>query len=140
MVLNRGSSDTESEATKNVDWSFGARNTASTPSAPLAPGLLSITTVCPRRFLTPSPTTRAAISFEPPAGNGTTKVSDLLGHSSARAMAGAMARLSSDNRTMRRDWEMGCMSIGPTIVRFDGLGISGDADRISEPECAKRGV
>ena len=43
-ALNKGSSDTESEATRKLWWSLGARSTASTPNAPLAPGLLSTTT------------------------------------------------------------------------------------------------
>ena len=77
VARNSGSRGTESDAIKNVCWSLGARNTASTPEEPLAPGLLSITTVCPRRLRAPSAAARAATSWEPSAGNGTTNVAAL---------------------------------------------------------------
>jgi hypothetical protein len=95
MGLNKGNKDTESEATKKVCWSFAVRSVVSTPKEPLAPGLLSTKTACPSRFLTLSPTSLATTSFEPPAGNGTTKLMGLLGQSCANADGCASATPSA---------------------------------------------
>ena len=57
----------------NSVWPSGfSRITASAPSMPRAPGLLSMTTAWPLVRCMTSPISRATVSGDPPAGNGTT--------------------------------------------------------------------
>src|SRR5258708_39038634 len=58
---------------------------------PLAPDLFSTTTCRPSVRDKWSPTTRAATSVEPPAGNGTMKWTGRSGQSPAMAMTGAQS-------------------------------------------------
>ena len=71
------------------------------PKVPLAPGLLSGTTVWPSRLPAWSAMLRRKASAEAPGGQGITSLMLRLGKSlCARATAGAA---NADRRTMRRD-------------------------------------
>src|SRR5438270_644673 len=86
----------------NVYPSGSARNTASAPMLPAAPGRLSTITGWPHFSLKFSATMRGIRSALPPAGNGTTMRTGFAGHSCAwTAVASSIATAAAARRLMR---------------------------------------
>src|ERR1044072_1588440 len=71
------------------------------PRLPLAPVLFSTKTCWPSVRDKYSPSTRAATSVEPPAGNGTMKRTGRVGHSCAQTCTGARISASNAIKTRR---------------------------------------
>src|SRR5689334_17261859 len=75
--------------------SAGARNTCSAPITVLAPGRLSMITLCPSALPSDGATARPTVSVVPPGGNGTTMRTAFEGNSCAPAAPAASNRASA---------------------------------------------
>src|SRR5215510_6416598 len=77
--------------------SGGELTTASAAMLLPAPGLFSISTVCPRRVCSQSLKIRATMSDDPPAGNPTTQRTGRVGYSAVWADAASAANTIASN-------------------------------------------
>src|SRR5436305_12851284 len=108
--------------------SGSARNTASAPMLPAAPGRLSTITGWPHFSLNFAATMRGSRSALPPAGNGTTMRTGFAGHSCAWTAVARLAAKATAAASLMRSTEPPQHSDARHVVEVDAVQRSIAAD------------